>query len=202
MRRLILMLMLGLALAANAGNVMAESINGKLGLNGKLGAIMPLEDGEIEGSSFTTDDVGFAGGGGLIYGFGDNLAAELDVIHIDSLDVKMAGSKVGEASFTDISVGLQYRMMPERRVVPYLGAGVDFIKGDIEDSKLDWAIGGHINGGIDFFLYPRLVLNLDVRGIIAEENDIELDDRKIGKFDPMSVVTTLGVRLFLPEKWW
>ena len=185
-----------------ASSAMAESINGKLGLNGKLGAIFPLEDGEIAGSSFTTDDVSFAGGGGLIYGFGNNLAAELDVIHIDSLDVKMAGNKVGEASFTDISLGLQYRMMPERRVVPYLGAGMDFIKGDIEDSKLEWAIGGHINGGIDFFLYPRMVLNLDVRGVIAEENDIELDDRKIGKFDPMSIVATLGVRLFLPEKWW
>ena len=68
------------------------------------------------------------------------------------------------------------------------------------DSKLDWTVGGHVNGGIDYFLNRSIALNADVRGIFAAKSDIEQNGVKVGKFDPMSFVATVGVRLFLPEK--
>lgn len=199
MRRIIILAVIALTLVA--GNAMAESINGRLGLTGKIGFVVPLNDSEIKGSSFGLDDIGFAGGGGLIYGFGNCFAAELDVAHIPALDVVQGTTKIDEAEFTDISLGLQFRIMPTHRLVPYIGGGIDFIKGDISDSTLDWAVGGHVNGGIDFFLNKSIALVLDCKAVFAEKSDIKQQDVTVGKFDPTSVITTFGVRLFLPEKW-
>ncbi|RPH74109.1 porin family protein [bacterium] len=181
-----------------AGNAMAESINCRLGLNGRIGAIVPLEDSRIRGITFDTDP-GFAGGGGLVYGLSDSLAVELDVIHAPSMDVEIGGTNVSEAEMTDISLGMLYRMTPGNKLVPYIGVGVDAIKGDISDSKLDWTVGGHVNGGVDYFLNRSIDLNADVRGIFAAKSDTEQNDVTVGKFDPMSFVATIGVRLFLPE---
>lgn len=192
-----------IALSLLAVNAMAESIDGRLGLTGKLGVIVPLANSEIKGSTFWLSDTGFAAGGGLIYGFGKNFAAELDVTHVPSLDVKMGtGAKISEAQFTDVSLGLLYRIMPAHRFVPYIGGGADFIKGDIENTSLDWTVGGHANGGLDYFVNNSIVLNIDCRAVFAEKSDIQMNGVNVGKFDPMNVVTTFGVRLFLPENWW
>ncbi len=200
MRRIIVMTIIALALVA--GNAMAESINGRLGLTGKLGVVVPLADSTINGSTFWLSDAGFAGGGGLMYGIGDYIALEADVTHVPSLDVKMgSGTKVAEAQFTDFSLGLQFRILPGISLVPYIGGGADVIKGDIDGSTLDWTYGGHVNGGIDYFVNKSIALNLECRGIFAVKSDIQQNGVTVGKFDPMSVVTTFGVRLFLPEKW-
>ena len=181
-----------------SSTALAESINGRLGLTGKVGGIVPTNDSDIKGVNFENSG-GFAGGGGLIYGFTDSLAAEFDVTHAPSLDAKIGGAKVGETQFTDISLGLQYRIMPEKRLVPYLGLGGDAIKGDIENSSLDWTYGGHVNAGVDFFLNRSIALNLDFRGVFAAKSDISQNGATVGKFDPMSFVGTVGIRLFLPK---
>jgi len=199
MRRFIISLVAILSLLG--GNVMAESIDGRLGFIGRLGAVVPLADSEIEGASFWLSDVGFAAGGGLIYGFGKHFAAEVEAINIPSLDVKMeSGDNVSEASFTDVSIGLLYRFMPEGRLVPYLGAGGDFVKGDIDSTTLEWAVGGHVRGGLDYFINKGIAFNVDCKAIFTEESDITMNGRTVGAFDPMSVITTFGVRLFLPDK--
>lgn len=200
MRRIIVMTIITLTLVA--GNAMAESINGRLGLTGKLGVVVPLADSTINGSTFYLSDAGFTGGGGLMYGIGDYLALEADITHVPSLDVKMGGgTKVAEAQFTDFSLGLQFRILPGISLVPYIGVGGDVIKGDIDGSTLDWTYGGHVNGGFDYFVNKSIALNLECRGIFAVKSDIQQNGVTVGKFDPMSVVTTFGVRLFLPEKW-
>ena len=77
MRRIIVLTVIALSLVA--GSALAESINGRLGLTGKVGFIVPLKDITINGGETGEHDTGFAGGGGLMYGFGDNFAVELDV---------------------------------------------------------------------------------------------------------------------------
>jgi len=181
-------------------NAMAASIDGMLGLTGRAGVIVPLKDSDINGTSFETE-AGFTGGGGLIYGISKNLAVELDVMHATSLDVKIAGSKVGDAQSTDIALGIQYRFLEDRRLVPYVGIGADFIKGNIQDSSLDWTYGGHMNGGIDFFITKCIVLTAEVRYVAGVKSDIIKNDIIVGKYDPMNIVGTLGVRLFLPKDW-
>ncbi|AJE04140.1 porin family protein [Geobacter pickeringii] len=198
MRRITVFSVILLCLAT--GSALAGTITGRLGLTGKAGVAVPINDSDIKGASFETDP-GFAGGGGLIYGFSDHLAGELDVTHAPALDAKVVGTKAGEAQFTDISVGVQYRFMPERALVPYLGGGVDAIKGDIENSTLDWTVGGHANVGMDYFLNKSIALTMDFRGIVAAKSDIKQSGITVGKFDPTSFVATVGIRLFLPERW-
>ena len=191
-------IILSLLILFTTTSALAESINGRFGLTGKLGALVPLKDSDISGIDFETS-TGFTGGGGVIYGFGNNLAAELEVSHTPSMDVEIGGNEVAEAELTDISFGIVYRLMTANRLVPYIGGGVDAIRGDISDSKLDWTVGGHARAGVDYFLYRRVALNADMRYIFAAKSDIEQNGVKVGEFDPMSFVATIGVKLFLPD---
>jgi len=182
-----------------ASNAMGASIDGRLGLTAKLGFLMPIQDDLI--SSTTDSKTGFAAGGGLIYGFCNNFAAELDITHAPNLDVEDAGVKVGDVSLTDISLGLQYRFTPENRLVPYLGAGVDFIQGDFKNQfnnsyDLDWTTGGHVSAGVDYFATRGVALTAELRGIFAPKGDMKSTALE---YDPTSFVGTVGIRLFLPE---
>ena len=198
MRRIIVLAIIALSLVA--GNAMAESINGRLGLTGKAGFIVPLKDLIINGMEIGEHDTGFAGGGGLIYGLDNHFALELDITHAPSTKVKFSGNKVDEQT-TDFSLGLQYRFMPEHHLVPYVGVGADLIKGDIENSSIDWTYGGHVNGGVDYFVNKSIAVVADFKFIAGAKSDITNNGLAVGRYDPMSFVGTFGVRLFLPENW-
>lgn len=205
MQRLLLLTILTLILTS--GIACADSIAGKFGLTGKAGVMVPLRDRFISSSAITGTAEGqsdFAAGGGGIYGIGDNLALEIEALRVPNLDVEIAGSKVYEASLTDVSLGLQYRFTPDNRLVPLIGAGVDFIKGDLEATtgagySLDWTVGGHAHAGVDYFFTPGIALVMELRGIYTARGDINAGDVNVGKYDPLSFVGTLGVRLFLPK---
>lgn len=198
MRKLRFLAILMVILAA--GNAMAAEIGGRIGLTGKVGVFVPAQDDFI---TDTTDaKAGFAAGGGLIYGLGRHLAAELDITHVPNIDVEQSGQKVGEASTTDISLGLQYRFAPASRLVPYLGAGVDFISGDFENQSdksydLDWTFGGHVNAGVDYFATRGVALTAEIKGIFAAKGDIKTTS---AEYDPTGFIGTVGIRLFMPEK--
>lgn len=201
MRKVIL---LAIAIAtlstASAG---AAGIDGRLGIFGKLGAFVPLKGDFVSGT--TGSKTGFATGGGLVYGFGGCFAAELDVTHVPSLDVKNAGIQTYEASFTDLALGLQYRFIPDNRMVPYLGAGVDLIKGELEHSTtgtqfdLDWTVGGHLNAGLDYFITRGVALTTDLRVVYAAKGDVTISDAEVGRYNPTSFIGSVGIRLFLPQ---
>lgn len=182
-----------------AAPTMAYETEGRLGVTVKAGALAPLRDDFIDRTSDTDTDLAY--GGGLIYGFTRHLAGELDVTHAPALDVTQGGLKVGEASMTDVSLGLQYRFAPETRIVPYLGAGFDFITGEFtnltdDDFNLDWTVGGHVNAGIDWFLNKSIALSVDVRGVYAAKGSMESTSLD---YDPTSLIATVGFRLLLPD---
>lgn len=185
-----------------AGTAAADTLDKRFGIYGKAGAVYPLQDDFVS----VTDDAeaDFATGGGAIFGLTPSLALELDVSHVPQLDLEIDGSKAYEAEFTDIALGLQYRFTPGNRLVPYLGAGVDFITGDLEHVSgnsydLEWTVGGHVSAGMDFFLTRGVALNLEVRGIMAPEGDVEDGDSNVAEYDPTSVIATVGLRLFLSD---
>src|SRR5512138_2732463 len=133
-----------------ATTAMADTIANRVGFTGRVGAAIPLYDYFINTTTETGN--GFAWNGGLIYGFNDSLATELEVSYLPKLDVERNGVKSYEAKITDIGVGLQYRIIPKNPVVPYVGAGVDFIKGTLRHVNgnsydLDWTYGGHVKIG-------------------------------------------------------
>jgi outer membrane protein len=200
MRRVIVLATLALIMAA--GTALADSIDGRFGITGKAGALVPLQDDFISDTSGT--DPGLAAGGGFILGFGKNFAAELDVTRLLKADVNVSGSKAGEASLTDIALGLQYRFAPDNRLVPFIGVGADFIKGELESTlgsstNLDWTVGGHANLGFDFFVTRGIALTADARGLYAADGDVRSSGEKIGTYQPISFIGTVGIRLFLPE---
>ena len=202
MRRIVVAV--SLLASSLAGNALADGIGGRLGVFGKAGLAVPVQDDFISGTSKTK--IAFITGGGLIYGITDSLAAEMDVSHAPSLDVETAGVKTFKGSLTDISLGVQYRFSPDKPVVPYLGIGADFITGELEHAvtgnkyDLEWTPGGHINAGVDYFITKGIALTADIRGIVAVKGDIKRGDSKVGNFDPASFQATFGVRLFLPSK--
>ena len=187
------------ALFLAVGPALADGMDGRFGVTLKAGALVPLKDAFIEATSETKS--GLAYGGGLIYGFSRHLAGELDVTHAASLGVRQSGVKVGEVSMTDIALGLQYRLTPDSRLVPYIGAGVDVITGELDNNNgdkfdLSWTVGGHVNVGIDYFITRGIALSADIRGVYAAKGDVgssRLD------YDPRCVIGTIGLRLFLPE---
>lgn len=201
MRKAIILATLTIILAT--GTAMAASIDGRFGMTGKAGVLVALKDDFT--SSTGGSSPGFAYGGGLIYGLSKNFALELDFTHVPNLDVETSGIKVLEASFTDLSLGVQYRFIPENRLVPYLGVGADIIKGELANLAgrkydMDWTGGGHVNAGFDYFITRGIALNVDVRGVYTAKGDIKDGDVWVGEYNPMSFIGMVGIRLFLPEK--
>ncbi|OGU05233.1 MAG: hypothetical protein A2075_00910 [Geobacteraceae bacterium GWC2_58_44] len=200
MRRAILLATLILTLVS--GTATADSLQGRFGVTGKVGAVVPLQDDFISGTSDSNSAI--AAGGGLIFGLSRNCALEIDVTHVPELDLEIAGDKAYEATFTDIALGFQYRIASDNRLVPFIGFGVDFIKGDLEhvngtNYDLEWTVGGHVNAGMDYFITRGIALTVDLRGLYAAKGDVEGGGTKVGEYDPMSFIGTAGIRLILPE---
>jgi len=196
MRRV--MLLSTLTIILSAATALASGIDGRFGITGKAGALVPLKDDFIGGS--TGSDPGLAAGGGIIFGLGNNLAIEVDAIHLMKSNVS-SGASSAEASLTDVGLGLQYRFGPDNRLVPFIGGGADFIKGELKNSSdvtfnLDWTVGGHVNAGFDFFVTKGIALTVDTRGLFAADGDVKGTPLK---YNPMSFIGTVGIRLFLPE---
>lgn len=199
MRNIILILCA--ILLITSGTASAQSIAGRWGVTGKIGATVPVESDFIAGTSDT--DTGFSGGGGLIYGLNDQLALDVEVFHMPQLDVEVGGVKAYEAEVTDIALGLQYRFPGKSPLVPYLGIGADFIRGSLEhvsgnSYKMDWTFGGHVNAGLDWFVTPGIAFTADLRGVYAADGDITSGSAEVSEYSPGWVQGTVGVRLMLP----
>lgn len=201
MRRIIVLTIAALLLISV--NAMADSIAGRLGVTGRLGAAIPTKDDFIKGTSDT--DAGFAAGGGLIYGFNDLVAADVEVLHMPQLDVHANGVKTYEAAVTDVALGVQFRFLNDKKIVPYLGLGLDFITADLRHVngtgyKLDWTFGGHANLGFDWFITKGIAMTTDLRGVYATDGDVLHGSNKVSEYRPQWFQGTVGLRLMLPEK--
>jgi outer membrane protein len=194
MRKLIAVACLATTVALTVGTAMADSINGRLGITGRLGFIAPSDNR----SDFLDNrtDAGFIGGGGLIFGIDEHVAAEFDVTRASF------GSETGDFGLTDISLGAQYRFTPRRQLVPYLGVGLDILPADYSPydgstRSVDTTVGFHLKGGVDYFIQKRLALTGEAKILVAPDANItnELGDRT-GSFDPSNFSTTFGVRYF------
>lgn len=198
MKRILSLTCLALTLALGTGTALADSIKGRVGVTGRLGFYLP-SDSDFDNLKLEAD-AGFIGGGGLIYGITDNLAAEIDVTHTE-YDVELvSGTDQGEFEITNIALGVQYRfLIPQPKLVPYAGGGLDILVNDYNragGADIDTSVGLHLCGGIDYFVTKHLVLNAEIRGVVAPEVDIDTPSGRSGNFDPSGVAGTVGVRLF------
>jgi outer membrane protein len=196
MKKLIVFACLATAVSMTGGTAMADSIKGRLSVTGKVGFLSPA-DNTAENVNNRTD-TGFVGGGGLLYGIDDHIAVELDVTRTSF------GSDTGDFGVTDVSLGGQYRFaLQQRQLVPYVGAGLDILVTDYDfnggaKSDVDTTVGGHISGGVDFFLQKNLALTAEAKLVGAP--NAKITDRQsgnhVGNFDPSSFSTMVGIRYF------
>jgi outer membrane protein len=185
--------------------VAADSISGRIGVTGQIGFLAPSDSEAFE--PFTPvynleTDVGFIGGGGLIYGVNRNLAIELNITYSE-FGAKIAGFKEGDFDTTNIGFGMQYRFVdiPAQHLVPYAGGGLDILMNGFsstygENLDVDTVAGVHVCGGIDYFILPQLALNAELKGILAPDADINYLGIKVGNYDPTSLSMTFGIRYF------
>lgn len=198
---------------------LADSIKGRVGVTGRAGLLVPSD---IEFTALTgyaiapalniavinigkaKADTTLAGGGGFIYGVTDHFAVEVDVTHTPKIDYDYSGQKLFEITTTDVSLGLQYRFLPENTLVPYLGVGADFIISDGkylagDNMNIETVVGQHVNAGVDFFVTKRMVLNADFRSIMGPKANTSSQNPSLVKaeYDPISFVALFGVRFFL-----
>lgn len=200
MRKLIIAATLMLTITATAA--MADSVANRLGASVRLGAMVPLNNDFIKDANSTTPS--FAVGGGLMYSFGDLLAAEVEVMQMPKLDVKSGGIKSYEASITDVAMGVQFRFLTKNSIVPYLALGPDLITADLKHVNgagysLDWTYGGHAAIGADWFVTPGIAMNLDLKGVYAADGDVLSGGSVVSKYRPQWFQSTVGLRMFLPE---
>jgi len=177
----------------------ADSINGRLGLTGRIGILAPSDTDAYFGT--IENDAGFIGGGGLIFGLPNNFALEVDATY-----ASFGGDWIGydyDFTTTNLSFGLQYRFanLPVRQLVPYVGGGVDIIWSDVKDpygqkADIDTVVGGHVSGGVDYFIARNFALTAEVKLVVAPEADIMFQGVKQGEYDPTSFSTTFGFRVF------
>jgi outer membrane protein len=185
-------------LAVTCGEAAADSIKGRLGVTGRVGFVNP-SNSDLNG--FRRDsDLGFIGGGGFIYGITDDIAVDLEITHT-GYSAEGAATAKNDFDTTSISLGGQYRFrnLPIAKLVPYGGIGLDILLNDIDALGLsvDNTAGIHVKGGVDYFVRKELAFTGEVKGILSPDADIhDAAGRKVGNFDPTSLVVTFGVRYF------
>ena len=193
MKKIVVILSLLATVTLMASNSMADSIMNRLGITGRLGFIVPSNSTEVAiGTVGTNTD--FIGGGGLIYGITDHIAAEIDITHASF------GSAAGlDFDITNVSLGGQYRFLnlTISQLTPYVGGGLDILINGVSNGSADNVVGGHISGGVDYFLTKQLAFNLEAKGVIAPDADFRSPGGiKLGTVDPTSFSLTFGVRYF------
>ncbi|MBL0224696.1 MAG: outer membrane beta-barrel protein [Geobacteraceae bacterium] len=190
MKKLIVLACATATLSLAAVPAQADSIQGKIGVTGKIGFVIN-SDNEINGNNVETD-AGFIGGGGLIYGIDNNFAAEFDVTR------SAYGSNNGDFGVTNLSLGAQYRfMLAQPKLVPYLGGGLDLLLIDADQGRdVDTTVGVHASAGLDYFITKQLALTTEAKLVVAPDTDITGPTGKQGDFDPTSLSTTFGIRYF------
>lgn len=134
--------------------------------------------------------------------WGVEVLAALPFSH--DITLKADGSRVAETKQLPPTVSLQYHFMPDRRVSPYLGAGLNATvffdektAGALAGSKLslDDSFGVAAQAGVDFALSPQWLINVDARWIDIDTN-ARLDGASLGTvaIDPYAFGVSVGYR--------
>jgi len=202
MKKSIIFYCMVVSLVLTAGVAMADGIQGRLGVTGRIGFLVPSDSEAFAVPSNLNTDVGFVGGGGFIYGINKNIALELDITHSE-FGADRVGSKEGDFATTNFSLGAQYRFVDSsvKKLVPYVGAGLDILLNDFtfadgDKANVDTVPAVHVCGGVDYFILKQLALTTELKGVLAPDADIKFAGDKVGNYDPTSLSMTFGVRYF------
>lgn len=134
-----------------------------------------------------------------------NLAVELLAASPYDHDIELLdGTKVASTDHLPPTLSLQYHFLPEARVQPYLGLGLNYTlffhvdtTGPLEGTDLDldnsWGWAGEL--GVDFPVSEQWLINLSAR-YIDIDTDAKLDGASLGtvEIDPWVYGAHVGFR--------
>lgn len=116
-----------------------------------------------------------------------NIGIELLAAHPFKHDIESKGEKVGSVKLLPPTLSLQYHFDNGGKVVPFIGAGVNYTtffkeRLAVSDLKLkdNWGAAGHV--GVDFKLTDRDAVRLDAR-YIDLKTDVKIDGANKGELD-------------------
>jgi outer membrane protein len=156
-------------------------------IRARLLSVVPDDDsstitvigGKAEVDDAITADVDFS------YFFCDNIAAEL-TLTVSPHDVEAKNTSAGKIDLGDVkllppTLTLQYHFLPDEKIRPYVGAGVNYTIFFDEDHgptavgiDYDDAFGFALQAGVDIGLDEHWALNFDVKKVWLE-TDVSVD---------------------------
>lgn len=192
-------LLAGVAQAYEAGQWL-----GRVGVYG----VFPESDNmnNVLGTGATLDvDNGYTLGFNFTYMVNPNIGIELLAALPFRHDISLSGAgTVGKTDQLPPTLSVQYHIMPQGTVHPYVGLGLNYTNFFNEETegaltgtslKLDdsWGVAGQL--GIDIDVAPNWFVNADLR-YISIKSDAKLNGVDIGTVDinPWVVGLTVGTR--------
>ncbi|HEY6941185.1 OmpW/AlkL family protein [Dokdonella sp.] len=191
-----------LALGATAAHAEQGDWQIKLGAH----AVDPKSgNGRLAGGALATDvDSAWSATVTLEYAMTPNLGVEVLAAWPFEHDVKLNGAKAATVKQLPPTVSLQWHFMPDAKVSPFVGLGVNYTRffsidetGPLDGKNLDlgdsWGLAAH--AGIDVALAPRWSLTVDARWIDID-TDAKVDGAKVGSvaIDPLVYGVAVGYR--------
>ncbi len=146
-------------------------------IRARLLSVVPDDDsstittigGKAEVDDSISGDVDFS------YFFTDRIAAEL-TLAVTEHDVEAVNTSVGDVDLGDVkllppTLTLQYHFLPDGKIRPYVGAGVNYTvffdddPGDATGIDYDNAFGLALQAGVDIEISDHWAVNFDVKKI-------------------------------------
>jgi outer membrane protein len=146
-------------------------------------------------------DDGYSLGFNFTYMVNPNIGIELLAALPFTHDISLTGEgKIGDTKQLPPTLSVQYHLMPQGTVHPYIGLGLNYTNFFSESSRLgslkldnSWGLAGQL--GIDIDVAPNWFVNADLR-YISIKSDATLNGVGIGTVDinPWVVGLTVGTR--------
>ena len=141
------------------------------------------------------DTWGFTGT--VSYFLSPNLAVDLLVGLPPEHDIIVAGNKAATTKHLPPILSLQYHFLPNEKLRPYVGAGVNytyFFDEQLKDGnklKLTDSFGFALQAGVDYQIAPQWTVGADIR--YADINtDVKINGTKVGSVDVDPTVYSLN----------
>lgn len=149
--------------------------------------VIPDENGELSigGNSIPGDveiDDTFVPELDFSYFLSDKVALELILAtnphDVEAVGTPLGNADLGEAQLLPPTLTLQYHPLPQERLSPYFGAGINYTiffedeKGDTTSIEYDDSFGFALQAGVDYALSGNWSLNLDIKKLFLN-TDVE-----------------------------
>jgi len=195
--RMIVVLTTFLLLFGGVAGVYAEECDMPLTIRVRGLGVLPDVDSETISVAGGEADVDNSVGVEIdfVYFFQKNLAAEL-VLGVAQHNVEAKGTALGNVDLGDVwlippTLTVQYHFMPEAKIRPYVGAGVNYTiffeenSGTVaSDTGYDNAFGYALQAGVDIGITENFAFNIDLKKLYLDtEADVTIPGVGTAKVD-------------------